>query len=289
MEKLPQNNPLWTEEQLRTALKISHVVLDMDGTIYLGERLFDCTLEFLSTLKELGIGYSFMTNNPTRTVGEYVTKLRRLGIEVGEGKIYTSTLATIDLLRAEHPQWQRLFVLGATATQQELSERGGYEIVGCEPTDEPDAVVVSFDTSLCYERLCRAAWWVSQGKPYIITNPDRFCPTDQPTVLVDCGSIAAAINTATLRQPDIVVGKPNPEMLRALSRRTGIAVEHMAMVGDRLATDVQTAHNAGAIGVLVLSGENSAEDAAEATPKPHLVLKDVGELGKLLLAAHKSE
>ena len=152
----------------------------------------------------------------------------------------------------------------------------------------PDVVVAAFDMTLQYDRLCRAAWWVSQGVPYIATNPDRVCPTDQPTVLVDCGSICACIEHATGRRPDITLGKPDPNMLSGILSRHGLQPDQIAMVGDRIYTDVQMAHNAGAMGVLVLSGETTLEVADHADPQPHLTADNIGTLGRLLREAHRS-
>ena len=156
-------------------------------------------------------------------------------------------------------------------------------------------LVVAFDMSLEYSRLCRASWWASQGIPYVATNPDRVCPTDQRTVLVDCGSMCKCIEHATGRQPDVCVGKPDPNMLRGVFERYGYKPEEVAMVGDRIYTDTATAHNAGAFGVLVLSGETTLEVAekvaedARNNPAPEffppdLIVRDVKELGELLLA-----
>ncbi|MBR4038017.1 MAG: HAD hydrolase-like protein, partial [Tidjanibacter sp.] len=136
-------------------------------------------------------------------------------------------------------------------------------------------------------RLCRAAWWIAQGKPYIATNPDRVCPTNLPTVLVDCGSLCAALATATGRQPDITIGKPNPDILRGVAHRHGVAVEHVAMVGDRLYTDVQTAHNAGAMGILTLSGETTLATARAAEQQPHLTIDSLADLGALIERARQ--
>jgi NagD protein len=146
-------------------------------------------------------------------------------------------------------------------------------------------VVVAFDMTLDYARLCRAAWWVSQGVPYIATNPDRVCPTDQPTVLVDCGSICKCIEHATGRQPDITLGKPDPNMLSGIMARHGLQADEIAMVGDRIYTDVAMAHNAGAFGVLVLSGETTLDVALGSDPQPDLTALNIEEFVRLLLAS----
>lgn len=176
-------------EQLR---RIKHVALDMDGTIYKGGTLFKVTDPFLRLLKDLGIGYTFLTNNPSKSVNDYLAHLQTMGIHAVADQIYTSAQATIEFLREDRSAVQRLFVLG-TPSMCEQFTAAGFVLLADSAEEVPDAVVVGFDSTLTYPRLCRAAWWIKQGKPYFATNPDRVCPTDQPTVLVDCGAICAAL------------------------------------------------------------------------------------------------
>jgi NagD protein len=143
-------------------------------------------------------------------------------------------------------------------------------------------VVAGFDKSLVYSRLCRACWWVQQGLPYIATNPDRVCPTNQPTVLVDCGSICACIEHAVGRQPDVVIGKPDPRMLAGILQRYNIQPDEVAIVGDRISTDIAMARNTRSLGILVLTGETKVEDVRQSTIQPDMVLQDLSELGRLL-------
>ena len=273
--------------------RIRHLALDMDGTIYLGSRIFPFTIPFLEKMKAAGIGISFLTNNPTRSVQDYLDKLAKMGIEATEDGMYTTSLAAIDYIKEHHPQARRLFLLG-TPSMAEQFRKAGYEECADDPGDVPDVLVVAFDTTLTYSRLCRAAYWASQGIPYVATNPDRVCPTDKPTVLVDCGSLQKCIEHATGRKPDIVLGKPDPTMLQGIMHRHGLKPEEIAMVGDRIYTDTAMAHNAGAVGVLVLSGETTMETVkkvqadAETNPEPEfyppdLVVNNIAELGELLL------
>jgi NagD protein len=164
-------------------------------------------------------------------------------------------------------------------------EHAGFELADDDARDEPDAVVAGFDLTLNYARACRAAWWIQQGKLFVATNPDRVCPTDQPTVLIDCGSICAMLEKATGRAPDIVLGKPDPTMLSGILDRHGLRPSQIAMVGDRIYTDMLMAHRADAFGVLVLTGEATARDAEQANPRPHLVVPSLAELGALLAEA----
>jgi len=263
---------------------IRHVALDMDGTIYKGATLFHTTSPFLALLRRLEIGYTFLTNNPSRSKAEYLRHLVQFGVEAAADQLYTSTDATIGFLQFKRPEIRRLFVLGTPGLGEDLRQ-AGFTLLPDDPAAEPDAVLVGFDTTLTYDRLCRAAWWISRGKPYFATNPDRVCPTDLPTVLVDCGSITAALEKATGRGPSAVFGKPDPAMLEGILRRHELRPDQLAMVGDRLYTDMAMARNTGALGVLVLTGETRAEEVERASPPPDLVVHTLTELGSLLFEA----
>lgn len=281
--------------ELRDKLsKIKRLALDMDGTIYLGSTLFPFTIDFLDSMKNAGVGYSFLTNNPTKSVADYLKKLEGMGIHADNDNMYTTSLAAIDYIKSHYPQARRLFLLGTPSMISQF-EKAGFESCSDDPDDVPDVLVVSFDPTLVYSRLCRASWWASQGIPYVATNPDRVCPTDQRTILVDCGSICRCIESASGRKPDITLGKPDPNMLYGIMDKYGLKPEEVAMVGDRIYTDTATAHNAGAFGVLVLSGETTLETAekvaadAASNPDPEfyppdLIVRDVKELGDLIIA-----
>jgi HAD superfamily hydrolase (TIGR01450 family) len=267
--------------------KIKHVALDMDGTIYNGSTLFPYTLGFLQSLKSAGISYSFLTNNPSKGIGDYLKHLEKMGIPAVAEEMYTSALATIDYLKSHHPLVKRLFILGTPSMVGEF-EANGFFSTADDANDKPDAVVVGFDSTLVYSRLCRAAWWVSKQLPYVATNPDWVCPTDQPVILVDCGAICACIEGATKRLPDMVLGKPDPRMLDGILHRQGLQPEEIAMVGDRLYTDVKMARNANALGVLVLSGEATINDVATSDVKADVIADNVAKFGDLLLAVQKA-
>jgi NagD protein len=263
--------------------KLRHVVLDMDGTIYLGHRLFPETLPFLATLRELGIGYSFVTNNCSRSRDEYVSHLRELGIETPAESVVTSIHAATHYLRTRLPAVRRLHVLSSRGSCDDL-RLDGFHIVD----DAPDAVVVGFDLQLTYDKLCRAAYFIKQGLPYIATHPDRVCPTDQPTVLPDCAAICALLEMATGRKPDAIPGKPAATMLQGVMARHGVGPGETAMIGDRLYTDVRMARDAGVLAVLTLTGEANAQEVAglPAPQRPDLIINNLDELAKQLSGAH---
>ena len=253
----------------------------MDGTIYSGRTLFPFTNGFLARLGELGITHSFLTNNCSKSLADYTAHLRGMGVAVEPGQIYTSAHAMLELLKTGHPQMRRLFLIGTPSLAEEV-KAAGYELTTDNAEDEPDAVLVAFDLNLSYATMCRAAYWIKQGKPFFATHPDRVCPTDLPTVLIDCGAVCAALTAATGREPIAVPGKPDPRMLLGLCNRLGLRPDEVAMVGDRLYTDMEMARRSGAFGVLVLSGEATQADVDAAAHKPDLVLRDLTAFGELL-------
>ncbi len=288
-------NKQLSETSLKKLRNIKHIALDMDGTIYLDNSLFPFTKDFLSLLNELNISYSFLTNNPTKSVSDYLMKLDGLGIKASENNMYTSSLAVIDYIKENYPEAKKLYIVG-TASMIQQFEKAGF--ISCDDSskDIPDILVVAFDTSLTYNKLCRAAWWAAKNIPYLASNPDRVCPTQEENILVDCGSIIKCIEEATGRKADKILGKPDPNMLKGIMSRNNIQADEIAMVGDRIYTDTEMAYNAGAFGVLVLSGETSIEEAlaveqdAQINPmaKLHpanLIVRDIKELGELLKQA----
>jgi NagD protein len=265
---------------------IRHVALDMDGTIYKGGTLFPFTKPFLKSLTDMGIGYTFLTNNPSKNSRDYLAKLHGMGIDADATQLYTSTDCTIEYLKKAYPKAKRVFPLGTPSMAGEF-EKAGYQICEDSATDEPDVVVVAFDMTLNFSRPGRAAWWIQHGKPYVATNPDRVCPTDQPTIWVDCASICACIKEAVGRAPDKVLGKPDPAMLRGILERHELRASELAMVGDRTYTDMAMAERAGAFGVLVLTGETTAQEAEKYSPAPNLIVPSLKEFGEELRAAKK--
>ena len=275
------------ELQLKEKLaKIKHVALDMDGTIYMGTHLFPFTIPFLEKLTSRGITYSFLTNNPSKSIDDYLLKLKKMGINATEEEIYNTTIATIDYIKAHYPSAKRLFLLGTPSMISQF-EKAGFISTADDAEDVPDIIVAAFDMTLNYSRLCRAAWWISQNIPYIATNPDKVCPTNEKTILVDCGSICKCLESATGRTPDITLGKPDPNMLVGIQQQKNLKPEQIAMVGDRIYTDIAMAHNANAFGCLVLSGETTLEVAKAAPRQPDLIAENIKELGDLLEESHQ--
>jgi len=260
--------------------KIRHVALDMDGTIYSGSTLFPFTKSFLAQLEELGIGYTFFTNNSSKSVRDYLAHLGGFGMEIREEQMYTSTLSTIAYLRREYPDQNRAFILGTESMRTEFEEAGFIF-----DDENPELVIVGFDPELDYHQMCRAGYWIAEGKPFIATHPDRICPTDQPTLLIDCGAVCAALTSATGREPDAVLGKPHRIMMEEILRKHQLQPDELAVAGDRIYTDVAMAHEVGATGVLVLTGECTREEGEAADPRPHFIFESLENLGEHLAGA----
>ena len=262
-----------------TLLKSMKLFLfDMDGTLYLGDRLYSFTTELLETIKKCGGKYLFMTNNSSKSVDDYVKKLGKLGITATREEFMTSSQATAYYLHKHH-EGQKLYVCGTESLKEELRMEG---FTVTTDLAEVDCIVMGFDTELTFQKLHDVSYLLLTRKdiPYIATNPDLVCPTEFGAV-PDCGSVCIGIKNATGREP-IVIGKPSPLMPQLAMEKLGIGKEQTCVVGDRIYTDVKSGLNAGITGILVLSGETTPEILAESPDKPHLVLPDAGEILKAL-------
>jgi HAD superfamily hydrolase (TIGR01450 family) len=260
---------------LNNLSRLKAFLLDLDGTLYLGDRLFPWTPDFLAVLRQRNLRRLFMTNNSSRNALTYAEKLRRLGVEATPDEIITSGQSAILYLR-EHPELRRLYCLGTDALADEVRQ-AGREVV----PDHADALLVGYATNLTYATLTSAALELQHGARFLATHPDRVCP-DPRGFLPDCGAMCACLTSATGRTPDEVFGKPSPWMLRLALERAAVAPHEMALVGDRLYTDIRMAVTSGLPAILVLSGETTRADLAASAVQPDFIFDDVGALGRAL-------
>ena len=251
-------------------------LLDMDGTLYLGDEVFDGAVDFIGALAATGRRYIYLTNNSSRAGEDYITRLRKLGFPCGPENVFTSGMATGMYLKTRHPG-EKVYAVGTPAFERELASYG----VELTQNDDATVVCVGFDTTLTYEKLDRAVHFLRRGAAFIAANPDWVCPMPAGEVLPDCGSICALLTAASGVKPHYI-GKPNRSMVDIISEMTGVENSAICCVGDRLYTDIAVAVNAGAVSVLVMSGETTPEDLAVSATKPDYVLADVAELAKIL-------
>ena len=250
-------------------------LIDLDGTIYLGPDLFPWTLPFMNVLKKQGKQHLFLTNNSSASRQYYADKITNMGIETSRSDVFSSTTATIIYLQ-KHDADAKLYVLGTPFMEEELKE-GGLTLV----QDEPDIVLLGFDKTLTYEKLQKACYWIRKGKTYIATHPDINCPTDDGPI-PDTGAMIELIAASTERRPDVIIGKPYPPIVDALFEQYPYNRDEVAIVGDRLYTDIQTGINAGIVSILVLSGETTREmyDAWNGTAD--FIFDNIGDISKHL-------
>jgi 4-nitrophenyl phosphatase len=250
-------------------------LLDMDGTFYLGEQLLNGALDFIATLRAQGKGFIFLTNNSSKNRQQYVEKITRLGLPIQADQVLTSGEATALYLLKTQPQ-ARLYVVGTPGLEQEFRGRG-FELTDANP----DVVVLGFDTTLTYDKLWKLCDFVRAGLPYIATHGDLNCPT--PTgYMPDIGSFIALVKTSTGREPDVIIGKPNRMIIDAAAAKVGCSLDELAMIGDRLYTDIALRQTAGIVTVLVLSGETSLADLADSPYQPSVTFKDLDAVGEWL-------
>lgn len=252
-------------------------LFDMDGTLYLGDRLFDFTKPLLREIRRIGGKYLFMTNNSSKSVADYIKKLEKLGISSTREDFITSSQATAYYLHKHH-QGQRLYVCGTESLKEELRGEG---FVVTEKVEDTDCIVMGFDTELTFQKLHDVSYLLlTRELPYIATNPDLVCPTEFGSV-PDCGSVCQMIFNATGKRP-VVIGKPSPLMPQLAMDWLGYSKEETCVIGDRIYTDVKSGLNAGITGILVMSGETTPEILAESQDKPHLVLESAKEILEVL-------
>ena len=256
---------------------ISLFMLDMDGTIYLGSRLFPCTIPFLDCLKEQGRRFLFLTNNSSKNRLAYVEKLGKMGIAVEPDDVFTSGEATTRLLLGRMPG-ASVAVFGMPALEREFRE-AGFRLVD----RAPDVVVLGFDQAFDYAKMTRLCDLVREGRPYVATHPDFNCPVDGGFI-PDIGAVIAYVKASTGREPDEVVGKPHAGIVDAIVAKYGVPKERLCMVGDRLYTDIALGAEAGIATALVLSGETSAADAAASPHKPTWTFDDLSGIRAALLS-----
>lgn len=263
-------------QEIKERMKaIKAFILDMDGTIYLGNDLFPYTHKFLDKVKETGRDYYFFTNNSSRDLDAYITKLKNMDINITEKQMMVSTDVILQYLSEHHPG-TKLYVVGTPSLLR------AFEKVGWVLDDqEPDVVILGFDTTLTYEKLEKICTFIRHGKTYYGINPDLNCPIEGGEFIPDCGSIARCIESSTGVFPEFF-GKPSHRTLDYIQKTTGLAGDQIAIVGDRMYTDIAVADGSDVVSILVLSGETKKEEVPDNPIQPDIMIENIGVLSDLL-------
>ncbi|MBQ7969247.1 MAG: HAD-IIA family hydrolase [Clostridia bacterium] len=252
--------------------KLKLFLLDMDGTIYLDNALFDGVIDFLEHIRKIGGKYMFLTNNSSKSVDKYIEKLASLGIESVADDFLTSTNATV--LHLKKKDYNKIYAFGTTSFKEQLNAAGLNITDKIE--DGIDCLCMGFDTELTFQKLEDACILLKNDIDYIATNPDWVCPTWYGFV-PDCGSVSEMIYNATKKRP-IFIGKPQPAMALLAMEKTGFSPEETVLIGDRLYTDIACGVNAGINSIFVLSGEGTLDDLAKSDVKPTYVYNNIKEV-----------
>ena len=263
------------QDKMRALNDVECFVLDMDGTFNLGMEMIPGAMDFYNKAIESGRRVVFLTNNSSRDGSHYVQKLNNMGCPAVAEDVYTSGMATCQYVLREFPG-RKAYLLGNEHLKAEFV-RYGIEL----SEDDPDIVVVGFDTTLDFDKMTRVCHLVYDGLPYIATHPDFNCPTETGFI-PDIGAIMAFIEASTGRRADIVVGKPNSEIMRGLMQMTKLPKDKIAICGDRLYTDIATGVNFDILSICVLTGETTLKDIEKSDVKPDLVFERLGDIAEYL-------
>ena len=248
-------------------------LLDMDGTIYNENQIFEGTLDFLKQIETQGGRYIFITNNSSKSVDDYVKKVNTMGIPADASHFYTSSQAAAFYLNENYPG-QTVYCMGTRSLVKELRDCGISVVT--EVDDNASVVLIGFDTENTSEKIRNTCIMLGRDVAYLATNPDLVCPVSFGYI-PDCGSMSIMLKNATGKTP-FFIGKPEPIMVDCVLKKTGIPPKDAVIVGDRLYTDIATGKNAGIDTICVLSGEATMEDISSGDVKPTWVFDSVKEI-----------
>jgi len=253
-------------------------IFDLDGTVYLSDRLIPGADRVIRLLRESGKEVVFLSNKPIQAREDYAAKLTSLGIPTDPKEVVNSTLVMTRYLKRNAPQ-ARIFVVGEEPFVEEL-KRAGFTI-----TDEPgeiDYVVVAFDRTFDYRKLNIAFQAIKRGAHFVATNPDRTCPVEGGEI-PDCAAMIAAIEAVTLKKVEVIVGKPSPLIIQAALEVMKLRPENCILIGDRLETDIKMGKDSGIATGLVLTGVTNEQTLKESSIHPDFVFQSIADVETLLI------
>lgn len=254
-------------------MTIKGVILDLDGTVYRGDRVLPGAPEAIKALRERGVRVVFISNKPLQRRRDYAQKLNRLGIPARSEDVINSSLVLARYLAREMPG-AVVFAIGEPPLLEELAEAG---LRLSEDPSEVEVVVASFDRTFDYRKLNIAFQALKRGAHFFATNPDAACPVEGGEI-PDAGAVIGALKGCTGRDVELVAGKPSPLMVQTALDVLGVSPQRCLIVGDRLETDIRMGKEAGMVTTLVLTGVTSLEDLAGSSIKPDYVLENIGGL-----------
>lgn len=254
--------------------KVKCFILDLDGTVYLGNRILDGSIKFLKELEKDNIEFKFFTNNSSKNTKFYINKIKKMGYNLSDNMMLISNRVIINYIKENMPN-KKVFILGNEYLKDDFRE-ANIDVVN----DNADIVVVGFDTSLVYENVSKACELIRNGATFLGVNPDFNCPTEDGFI-PDCGSICSMITASTGAVPEFF-GKPSHHTLKYIIKDTGFKEDEIAFVGDRLYTDIAIGKDNGSVTILVLSGEAKLEDLAKSEVQPTLIFDSLGGVKNVL-------
>ncbi|MBU3180303.1 HAD-IIA family hydrolase [Clostridium psychrophilum] len=254
--------------------KVKCFILDLDGTVYLGDKILEGSIKFLEELEKNNIKFKFFTNNSSKNAKVYINRIRKMGYNLTDDMMLISNYVIINYIK-ENMQDKKVFVLGTQYLKDDF-KAANINVV----TDDADVVVVGFDTTLSYENVSKACEFIRNGAKFLGVNPDFNCPTEDGFI-PDCGAICAMITASTGVVPEFF-GKPSHHTLEFVLKDTGFCEKEIAFVGDRLYTDIAIGKDNDSVTILVLSGEAKLEDLVESEIQPTLIFKSLGGVKDVL-------
>ena len=252
-------------------------IFDLDGTVYLSDRLIPGADRVIRLLRENGKKIVYLSNKPVQTREDYASKLTHLGIPTPPEEVVNSTLVMINYLKKNAPH-AKVFVVGETPFVEEL-KRAGFQVT--EEPKEIDYVVVAFDRSFDYRKLNISFQAIRLGAHFVATNPDRTCPVEGGEI-PDCAGMIAAIEAVTQKKVEVIVGKPSPLMIQTAMEVMGLQPEDCILIGDRLETDIKMGKNSGIATGLVLTGVTDEKTLKDSSIQPDFVFQSIADVEEML-------
>jgi len=257
-------------------MAIQGYLLDLDGTVYLGERLIPGADRAIAELRRRGRRIVFLSNKPLYSRSEYAAKLTKLGVPAAADEVVHSSYVMASYL-ASAKAGARVFAIGEPPLLAELAA-AGLEL--CDNPERIEYVVAAFDRTCTWDKLNIAFQAIRRGARFVATNPDPTCPVEGGEI-PDAAAVIAALEATTGKMVEDVVGKPSPHTVRAALDRLGLPAQRAAMVGDRLSTDILMARRSGLLAILTLSGVTKPRDLEKAEVKPDYVIASLAQLPDL--------